>query len=139
MSLSSLSTSESIGVTNAPTTTSASFIVIPEMTITNAIRNNNVLILFCATFNLVSGDNFNLAIFVDGVEAAGTRRTIAFTGASGLLGLSPGSIGGYDVSLHHIATGLSVGSHTFEVRWAAMSGAARAVSTNRKIIVAEVI
>lgn len=129
---------ESNGTTVDPTSTSASFQVIPEMTITFTSIQLDAHAIFSCTFRMISGDNFDIAIFVDGVEYPGTRRHMQFTGASGVLGLSPGSIDGTSGITHALISGLSAASHTIDVRWSRSAGTARCVGTQRKLIVKEV-
>lgn len=129
--------SQANGSTNNPTTTSGTFAVIPQMTITMTTQGSVVLVEFSGTFNVQNNDSFNIQVFSDGVAVTGTMRHVEFHGASGLLGLAPGSIDGLPVSVQALITGLSEASHTFDVRWEADAGTARARTTERKIIVME--
>lgn len=125
------------GSTSAPTTTSGSFVVIPEMTVTMIVTFGTVSVQFSGCFNLQHNDNWAYAVFVDGVEAAGARRNMNLVMSIGAL-VTTGSIPGMEASVHHLATGLSAGSHTFDVRWIVTGGTARAVGTQRKIVATEV-
>lgn len=129
--------SQANGSTATPTTTSATFVVIPEMTVTVVLTSGKALVSFSGDFNMQHNDNWAFAVFVDGVEATGTRRNMNFVSATGLV-VTNGSIPGLEASTTHFATGLVPGSHTFDVRWIVTGGTARAVSTQRKIIVMEV-
>jgi hypothetical protein len=126
------------GSTSAPTTTSGSFVVIPEMTVTLTIPAGSVKVDFSGCFNMQHNDNWAYAMFVDGVEASGTRRNMQLVMSTGAL-VSVGDHPAMEASTHHLATGLSAGSHTFDVRWFVTGGAARAVGTQRKLIAIEVI
>lgn len=125
------------GSTNAPTTTSGSFVVIPEMTVTLTFQGGTAFVNFSGSFNIQNNDQWNFAIFVDGVEAPGTRRLMHAIMSTALLGAT-GQFPGIEASVSHLATNLSPGTHTFDVRWAVVGGTARANSTNRKIIAMEV-
>lgn len=130
-------TASANGTTNAPTTTSGSFVVIPEMTVTLNFQGGTAYVDFSGSFNMQNNDQWNYAIFVDGVEAPGTRRLMHVIMSTALLGTT-GSFPGIESSVSHLATNLSPGSHTFDVRWQVLGGTARANSTNRKIIAMEV-
>lgn len=130
--------STATGTTSSPTTTSASFVVIPQMTLTITTQGGDVFVDFDCTFNLQDDDSFNIQIFVDGVALEGTLRHLEFHGASGLLGLGPGSIDGIAISLYARVQNLSAASHTFDVRWQRSAGTARARLTERQIQVIEV-
>lgn len=121
------------GSTSAPTTSSATFVVIPQMTLTMILAGGDVLIHFTGSFSCQEGDTLQIALFVDGVQAAGTLRQLSFN-VTGLLGV--GGTAGLTGAVQFIATGLT-GSHTFDCRWLAVSGTARAITTDRKISATE--
>lgn len=107
----------------------------PEMTVTIVTSKANAEIGFSMTAQLLSGDNWDLSVFVDGVELA--RRNNTFFGGS-LLGLVPSQLNGIVLAVVVLATGLTPGSHTFTMQWRANAGTARAVGTQRSILVHEV-
>lgn len=125
------------GSTSAPTTTSGTFAVIAEMTVTITTQGGDVQVTFNGDFNVQNGDSFDIAVFTDTVEQTGTRRHVEFFGGS-LLGLTPANIPGIPLSLTAFVTGLAAGSHTFDVRWARTAGTARAFTTQRNIQALEV-
>lgn len=128
-----------MGSTSAPTQSSSSFAVIPEMSLTLTTRGGDVLVRFNGTFNLLNLDNWDVAIFVDGVEYNGTRRTAGFTSAAGALGLVLGTLDGMVTTLDAFVTGLAAGSHTFTVQWKKNAGTARAIGTQRRLDCVEIL
>lgn len=126
-----------IGSTVAPTYALAAFAVIPQMTATATFLGGNIDAVFSSSFDVHSGDDFFIAIFLDGVEVAGSRRQLAFTGASGLLGLAPGSLDGIGGTAASLLTGVAAGSHTIDARWSRTAGTARAVGILRSFSVSE--
>lgn len=126
-----------VGSTSSPTTTSGTFATLSEMTVTLTTTGGPVMVSFNGTFSLQSGDDFDISIFVDGSEQAASRRRQQMTGASGLLGLLPGSMGGAPGTTEAWVTGLSAGSHTFTLRWRANAGTGRAYLTQRQLICRE--
>lgn len=129
----------STGSSSGPTTTSASFVTLTDMTRTFTIQEGKrALVIFNGTFRVQNGDDFNIALFQNGSEISGTRQQCQFTGASGLLGLAPGAIDALPVSLFAVVAGLTTGtSYTFDVRWKRNAGTARAVGTLRQLTVTE--
>src|SRR5690242_2285200 len=94
------------GSTNAPTTTSATFVVIPEMTVTMACTGSPVVVCFSGCFNMQHNDNWAYAIFVDSVEASGTRRNMQLIMSTGAL-VSVGSHPAMEASTVTLVTGLT--------------------------------
>lgn len=118
------------GSTANPTSSNASFVVIPEMTVSLTTAGGSVLVLFDCTFNIQTVDSFSYAIFLDGVVVAGATRqvTSSFSLSLGLLTLDDQQ----PASVHALLT-LAAGAHTIDVRWARLGGTARAFSTQRKL------
>lgn len=125
------------GSTSAPTSTNASFVLIPEMTVTITTQGGDVLVTFTSSFNLQSGDNWDFAIYTDSSLQTGTQRHVEFHGGS-LIGLTPATFDGYATCITFLVTGLAAGSHTFEARWSRAAGTARCVGTQRNIVALEV-
>jgi hypothetical protein len=129
--------SSSLGLAIAPTTTSTAFILIPDMLMTASVQTPAVQLQFYSTFNMVHGDNWQAAAFVDGSEISGSRLTMAFNASSGSLvtnGSLPGAFASIDVSV----VGLTSASHVFDVRWAVTTGTARTVGVQRSLSVKEI-
>jgi hypothetical protein len=126
---------QAVGTTSGPTSTNAAFVVIPEMTTTITTIGGSVLVLFDSGFNVQGGDSFNIALFLDGVEVANTRRqiTLSFTITLGILTLDNQQ----PASTHSLLTGLAAGAHTIDVRWANLAGTNRATLTQRILTVKE--
>lgn len=124
-----------IGSTSNPTTTSATYVVVPQMTITATTNGGNVLVMFNGLFDLNDGDNFDLSPFLDGVEYGSTHRSEMLFNVTGL------GIGGnatYSGSVTTRVTGLAAGSHTFDIRWRAIAGTARGNLITRELVILEV-
>jgi hypothetical protein len=115
------------GSTSGPTTASAAYVVIPEMTLPLNTNGKTVLIQFSSSFNLQAADAFDFAIHVDGsIHAPSTRHMESATAVASLVG-----------STQALITGLAAGAHTFDVRWKQTAGSARAVGVLRSLIVTE--
>lgn len=127
------------GTTTSPSTTSGSYATIPEMTVTFTAQSLSVLVVFMADANLQNGDSWDFAVFLDGSIRSATVRHLEFHGASGLLGLSPGSIDGITASIGDLITGLAPGSHTIEIKWKVSAGTARMFDVQRSLIVRELV
>lgn len=125
-----------IGTTVNPTRTLGSFAVVPQMTVTivspSAVA---VRVTFECTFSLLNNDDFDFAIFVDGVQQT-PPHNLEFHATTGILGLVPGAIDGVIGSAQARVSALA-GSHTYDVRWRANAGTARAVGTERRILAVE--
>lgn len=122
------------GVTVDPTSTNAAFVVIPEMTLSVTTIGGQLEALFDATFHVFGLDNFNYALFLDGVEVDGTRRQVScnFTLSLGIL-----NIDNQQPSSNHALLTLAAGPHVIDVRWARLGGTARANGVQRKLTVIE--
>jgi hypothetical protein len=108
------------------------------MTITLTTTRPDAFVSFNSTFEIQSNDDWDAAIFVDGVQVAGTQRNFDFFGGS-LLGLTPARIDGFPGALHALVQGLTAASHTFTVRWKVNGGTARATDVERSLIVFELL
>lgn len=126
------------GSTSAPTTTSATYVVIPEMTLTLTPQGGSIIIQFVGTFNVQNNDDFTLGIHQDGTLVTGSEQRIAFFGGS-LLGLTPASMTACPISCLARIASPSIASHTYDVRWKVANGTARALTTMRQILTMELI
>lgn len=124
------------GSTSNPTTTSATYVVIPEMTIT-LLTFRSVRIDFTGAFNVQSNDDFTLGIHENGTLIPGAEYRVSFFGGS-LLGLVPAAITSFPVGLSALTTS-TPGSNTYDIRWKRTAGTARALLTQRQLIVIETI
>ena len=122
------------GSTVDPTTSSATFVQIPEMTTTVTTVGGQLLVMFDCSFRVIGLDSLMYALFIDGVEITGSRRQAAcvFTLSLGLL-----NIDNQQPSSAHALVSPSAGSHTVDVRWARIGGVARANDVQRKLTVVE--
>jgi hypothetical protein len=108
------------------------------MTLTVTTHGGNVLVLFDGSFDLQSGDDWLVSIFVDGAQNSASEREAKFFGGS-LLGLTPSEVQAIPIVCSALVTGLAAGSHTFDARWRSLAGAARALDTQRQLAVVEVL
>jgi hypothetical protein len=127
-----------VGTASAPTSTNASFVQIPQMTLALITHGAPVFVFFNGCFNMQNGDNWDLAIYVDGSLNAASQQHQQFFGGS-LLGLVPANMPGCTVNAMALVTGLSAGSHTFEARWSVAAGTARTVGVQRTLTAFEFI
>lgn len=123
--------------TSAPTTTSATYVVIPEMTVTLIGSGRSVLVNFVGSFNIQNNDDFTIGIHLDSSLLAETEQRISFFGGT-LLGLTPANITAGSISANAIVSGSSaLGSHTYDIRWKRAAGTARAITTQRQFMALE--
>lgn len=122
------------GVTSAPTTTSATFVVVPEMTVTMTTAGGFVDVDFGCTFNLVAADSFDLQVFVDGVAIASSLRNVTFSPVADILATMQ-----LPVAIQASTASLSAASHVFDVRWRRLAGTARARGVERSLSAIEVL
>ena len=120
---------QAVGTTDSPTTASATFSDLAEMTLTftPTSASNPILILFTGTFQHSgsSGATAEVKILVDGVEEANTTRR------------GHPSNGTYqEVSTSKVVT-LSAASHTVKVQWATQASTLTAVGTERTLTILE--
>lgn len=124
-----------VGSTSGPTTTSTTFVTIPEMTATITTKGNKVLITFSGTF-LFSGTLTSglitafAAIFKDGVQVSGWSAHAVFPTTA---------LGSFTLALSFVDSPTAT-SHTYDVRWSMGSGSSltlTGVSTNRQLQVVE--
>lgn len=115
------------GTTADPTTTSTgSFVVIPEMTITMTTTGGVLVAFFTGRFLQQSGTRIGISAHLDGTNAAASERSHIFAGTD------------YEALLGFVYLWTpSAGSHTVTARWYTSGGTAKAVSTHRTLIVAE--
>ena len=103
-----------------------------NMSITNSTSGNDILVLFNATVeHSANSDRSEYALFVDSSEEH--RIVLEITQSS-----QP-----YPVNLSYLVTGLSSGSHTFEIRWRSVDGttirqSAATWNAGRNLVVMEV-
>lgn len=127
--------------TVSPTKTGAAFAVIPQMTATFTGQLRDVMVEFSGAFNVQDDDEFDVAIFLDGVQIAASTRHIEFHASTGLLGLTPGSIDGTTAQTMALILALSAVPHTIDVRWSETGpggSTARAIGTQRQLIIREI-
>lgn len=118
-----------VGTTSGPTTTSATFATLAEMSVTVTTTGGNLLINFAGNFNVLRNDDARLQVFVDGT-ALGPEYTL--TNANNDIGI-------FMAAINELKTGLAAGSHTVTLQWRRVGGTARAYLVNRTLIVSEVL
>jgi hypothetical protein len=124
-----------VGSTSAPTTSSGTPAVIPEMTVTKTTLGGVVLVLFSGSFTLLTGDAGTIALYLDAVLIPGTERSVSYTSSAGALDPAASISASYGVSA--LLEGVAAGSRIFDVRWSASAGSLRAITTRRSLSVAE--
>lgn len=107
------------------------------MTVTITTTGGDVFLAFSCTFNVLGSDSFDVALFANGVEIAGSRRHVEYISAL-ILAITPGSIPGYTTSIVALVTSVSAAAHTYTARWSRVGGTARAVTTERSLSVLEI-
>jgi hypothetical protein len=115
-----------VGTTANPTRSAGTFAAIPEMTTQIKTHGGDVQVTFNGNFNLVSGDNFDIALFRGATEIPDTRRTIGCT-------IPGGTIDGQVVMLTVNVPNVPAGTYTISVGWKANAGSARAFGTQRSL------
>jgi hypothetical protein len=85
---------------------SLTYLLMPNMSITMTTSSGKVLVLFSATTDHDKNQRqSSYGLFVDGTR----RFSVAVSGQN--------AADKMDTSLSYLVTGLSAGSHTFEIRW----------------------
>lgn len=122
-----------VGSTSAPTESGGTFVVIPEMQGTLTLRNGTgITAVGNVNLELQVGDEVEVSMFlVDASSAAteitGMRSTLTGDGKVRVpvtTQIAPSEITGPT-------------PHTVQIRWRAITGTARAISTNRRLFAAE--
>jgi hypothetical protein len=94
-----------VGTTNNPTTTSGTYVTVPEMIVTVTTKGNKVLLTFTGTFQYSSTTTqASVAFFRDGVQVSKDIVWVPF-GTTGLV-----------IAVTYIDSP-AAGSHTFDLRW----------------------
>lgn len=113
-----------IGSTSGPTTTSASFVTVPEMSVTFTTQGGPVKVDFDVTAYMAAPGVTIFQLQVDGAAIPGATKTCGM-----------GTVGD-PIHLHGIATP-AAGSHTFRAVWAVVSGTAAAAGVERILTATE--
>lgn len=127
-----------VGTTPDPTTTSATFVLMPEMTLTRTTVGGDLVVDFGmsarVTGTLVLADTIEVTIFLDGIEVPSSRRAIGYNIAV-TLDVT------LDLTIQTLLSTVAAGSHTVEVRWRrpGATGAARCEGTRRSLRVLELM
>lgn len=119
------------GTTSGPTTTSATPVVIPEMTTKILTRGFKIQVMFSGRINCAlpgGSQNANIQAFRDGI-AIGPIQTYNNTAAV---------TSDIPFNLSYIDTAASAGTHTYDIRWSVDAGGTlTAVGVNRTLQVIE--
>jgi hypothetical protein len=120
-----------VGTTAAPSASSTTFVVVPEMTQTLTFKGNKVLLLFQCMINIPASTAGSIvfAFFKDGVQLSGSYPVTYFTGngsAAPVIGISMA-----------IIDSPSAASHTYDVRWEIIANGCSANGTNRRFQIVE--
>ena len=120
---------QATGVTNGPTTTSTSWLVIAEMTKTITTKGNDVLILFRSSFQRTVGTNLiQIAVFRD-TTLLGTFIETDFPNNNETLALA----------LTHLDLAPPAASHVYTIKWklSGFGATVRAIGTLREMQITE--
>lgn len=120
-------TGAATGSTSGPTTASASYADLANMSVTLTTVGGDLLVDFDGTFSHSTAVNSVFIAFSLDAAAEVHERYIT----------SPGVNYGLTFHLRHRFTGVSAASHTVKVRWKTDGGTATAVTTLRDMIVTE--
>ena len=108
------------GTTVNPNTSSATYVVMPEMTHTITTKGNPVLLLFSGIFQTSSGEG-EIAIFRDGSQVTTDYIVPTVSGGSGHI----------PFSIAFIDQNPTAASHTYDVRWLTVGTFITNVGTTR--------
>ncbi len=110
-------------VTTDHTTTSGSFVDVPEATVTLTTQTGTRLIVttsFSASNGNIGGASNSFRLVVDGSATDGSGNPYGGAGQQiGLLNATQAS------AIHRVITGLSSGSHTIKLQWLTSAGTSR--------------
>lgn len=129
------STASSVGVAASPTTTSGSFVTIPDMTATLVTTGGPVHVNFSATFQLQTNDAFDVQLYVDDQPVGASLRRVNFVAT--LQGNPANNAPTSPVSVSAVLPALPAGEHVFTARWRVATGSARARGAERELMVME--
>lgn len=115
------------GVTSAPTTTSASYVDLTDMSITTTTGANPVLVLFSGVFTSSSiGDETSIILDIDGTDKTNSEKIIEHAAI------------GYEKEATILwIENMTAGSHTFKIHWKVQGGTATSPTTLRTLQVIE--
>lgn len=122
------------GSTSPATTTSASMVVMPDMTLSFTTIGGLLDVRFDMTVQTLTLDSMQFAIFLDGAEVPGTRRS---TRANLSISLGILTLDNFQPGGCHAQLAPAAGAHTVDVRWLALAGTARCKDTERKLSIVE--
>jgi hypothetical protein len=116
-----------VGETTA-STTSASYVDLPNMSVTLTTVGGDLVVFFAGTFYHTSaGQDIRVALSLDGAAEVAIQ-IVAFPTANSV------SV----ITVVHVFTGVSAGNHTVKARWRTSDATAYANSNNRNLLVMEV-
>ena len=118
---------QAVGVTNAPTTTSTSYVDLTDMSVSLTTVGGDLLVNFAGVFSHSSaGGTILVALSLDGAAEVG----LVFTSC-------PANDYNFVMATTWRFTGVAAGSHTVKVRWYVGSGTGTAQQTQRRMNVVE--
>lgn len=118
-----------VGSTSDPTTTSATYIDLTDMSVTITTGANPVLVLFAGDFshNTTSARVWCI-LEIDGTDKTTTEAVASF--------FSSGEGGGERIAITHLET-LTAAEHTFKIQWKQADGTGTALGIRRSMQVIE--
>jgi hypothetical protein len=115
------------GATSGPTTTSTTFVDLPDMTVTLTTNGGDlVAVLVLDSYNSNAGVFNSIGLSLDAAAEVGV-----------VLATCPGVSFDFVMTTLHYWTGVSAASHTIKGRWRTQSNTATAFGTNRRLFVME--
>lgn len=125
------SSASAIITTPNPTSTSASWVLIPEMTATINIRaQSRIIAISSINIELQANDDFDVALFINPVGGLETIIDSSIRNSKlGLLGITTHQT----LSINEMILNLNPGQYTIQAKWKKNSGTARAIDVQRSL------
>jgi hypothetical protein len=117
-----------VGSASAPTTTSATYVDLTDMSATLTTRGGDLVVLFCGSFaHTGAGNSITVGLSLD---AATEVADMPINEMSANLGFS--------IATATRFSGVAAGSHTIKARWKTNGATATALATARYMLVMEI-
>ena len=119
---------QAIGLASGPTTTSTSFVPVPDMSVSIKTSGNPVQVAYnVASTITVAGQTVDFIVYIDGVSLASSRTQ-----------LMPSLSGYRQTATCAVIVPLAAGFHKIDVYWVVSGNTATAVDVTRQISVMEI-
>jgi hypothetical protein len=119
-----------IGTTSGPTTTSATFATMPQMTttVTTTAASSKLQVIFNSSINALRNDDGRFRLQVNG-SAVGPEYRFGGNGSN--------DMGHATITISELVS-VTAGTQTITIQWRAVGGTVRAYTTARTLVVVEV-